>query len=188
MAIRSDSWAAKLEEDEQDAIYIRWRTSAAKWETVAQFIEDEYKVPAPSRTALYRWRDQFEPVHRARREAQLAAAGETMKAFAETRKITDKQCADALMMLGVEATSVTGDSKTGSKLIQDACAVMDRVHKANELELKRRAQSVKEDELKLAQERLKLELAKNAKAVEAVKDVKLTPAEREAKLREIFGI
>ena len=47
---------------------------------------------------------------------------------------------------------------------------------------------MKEDELKIAQKKLEIMEAKEAAAVKTVNDTKLTPEEREARLKEIFGI
>ena len=44
------------------------------------------------------------------------------------------------------------------------------------------------EELRIANEKLKILQAKEAKAVEAVKDEKLTDAERVAQMKSIFGI
>jgi hypothetical protein len=62
------------------------------------------------------------------------------------------------------------------------------MQKEKDLALKSRAQSVREDELKIAQEKLKLEQAKAANAVKAVEDPTLTDEERVKKIKNIFGI
>ena len=69
-----------------------------------------------------------------------------------------------------------------------AAKFRDATIKSSEITLRERAQSVKEEELKIAQERLRILQAREAKAVDALTETKLTPAEREAKLKEIFGL
>ena len=62
------------------------------------------------------------------------------------------------------------------------------VEKQKELELKNRAQNVKEDELKLAQEKFAAAERRENAAKAAVSDNRLSDTERMARLKEIYGL
>jgi len=57
-----------------------------------------------------------------------------------------------------------------------------------ELELKAAAQATKDNALNLAREKFEAAEKRLNSVKDAVTDTKLTPAEREAKLKEIFGL
>ena len=69
-----------------------------------------------------------------------------------------------------------------------AMALRDRELHAADLNLKERSQKTKDEQLKLAREKFEAAERRENAAKATLGDTKLTPAEREAKLREIYGV
>ena len=115
--------------------------------------------------------------------AELAEA----EGIAAKANISDATLVNALKALAADRVT-SGDDKAGVAFVSAATALIDRMQKEKDLALKSRAQSIREDELKIAQEKLKLEQAKAANAVKAVEDPTLTDEERVKKIKGIFGI
>ena len=54
---RIDSWDAGLTEAQQAQVYDRMRRSA--WYVVSKWVKDEFNIPAPSKSGLYRFQEWF---------------------------------------------------------------------------------------------------------------------------------
>lgn len=184
--VRTDSWAAKLTEDQSWALYAKARR--CQWQDAAAWAVAEFDLEkSPSRTAFYAWMNQMRQEEHEHRMEQAAIAASEAAALGGTCT-KDEALISAFKALATEVALKTGDAKSASAFISAAMAIKDRLQKAEELKLKDRAQGVKEDELRIAQKKLEILEAKEQKAVDAVKDTKLTPEEREQKLKEIFGL
>lgn len=183
---RTDSWAASLTAEQAWTLYAKSRR--CQWQVAADWAVEEFGLAkAPSRTAFFAWRAQMHAEEHEHRMEQAAIAAADAAALGQ--KVTkDEALIAAFKALATEVALTTGDAKSASAFVNSAMAIKDRLQKEEELKLKNRAQDVKEDELKIAQKKLEILQAKEAAAKDAVSDAKLTPEEREAKLKEIFGI
>ncbi len=182
---RIDSWAADLGEDQAWTLY--YKALRCQWNEAAAFAVKEFGLESmPSRTAFYKWMRQMRESEHEHRMGQAAIAAAEAAALGH-KATKDEAIVQALKALATEA-ALQSDAKTANSLIASAMAIKDRLLKTEEVRLRTRAQSVKEEELKIAQQKLEIELAKSAKAVETLKQDKLTPEERDRKLREIFGL
>ena len=182
---RIDSWAAPLTEEQGWTLY--YKALRCPWQDAARWAAKEFGLArAPSRSAFYDWLRLMRAKEHEHRMGQAAIAAAEAVALGK-RATRDEAIIQALKALATEA-ALQSDAKTASSLIQSAMAIKDRLQKEAELKLKDRAQGVKEDELKIAQKKLEIMEAKEAAAVKTVNDTKLTPEEREARLKEIFGI
>ena len=103
-------------------------------------------------------------------------------------RLSDEETEAAYKQLATEIALRTGSAKEASAFIAMAAAIADRRQKEAELELKRRAQETRDEQLKLARE--KFEAAeKRLNAVQGAVDApQLSDAERIAKIKSIFGM
>ena len=188
MSGRSDSWYATIDEQQLWQLYsIAQR--GAKWFEVAKVAKEELGLDVnPSRSGYYRWLDFMREQESERRLASARIAALEADDIAKGVGLKDETAIKAYKSLAAEVSLKTGDPKKGGQFLRMAMDLVDRQLHAAEVELKTKDLARKDEELKIAQEKLKIEQAKNAKAVEAVQDTKLTPEERQQKLKEIFGL
>ena len=95
--------------------------------------------------------------------------------------------AAAFDALAVDAAT-DGDAKTSALYANAAAKYRDAIRTAQELALRTRAQTVKEDELRLAREKFEAAERRLDAARGVAQDETLTDAERVAKIKGIFGI
>ena len=185
--VRTDSWAAKLTEDQAWALFYKARR--CEWQVAAQWAVKEFALErAPSRTGFYEWRAQMAKDEHAHSMAQGILAQNFVKEGAASNKLKDGEAAKALEQKAVEIAMISGDVKTGKDLYNLVLAIRDREIAAAALDIKRRAQETKEEQLRLAREKFEAAERRENAARNALGDNKLTDEERMAKLREIYGI
>ena len=183
---RTDSWAASLTEEQSWTLYYKART--CPWQDAAAWAAKEFDLPnAPSRTAFYGWLKQMRQDEHAHRMEQAAIAAAEAAALGKTCT-KDEALINAFKALGTEVALTTGDAKTSSSFILSAMAIKDRLQKEAELKIKDRSQGTKDEQLRLAREKFEAAEKRLNAAKDAVSNTKLTPEEREARLKEIFGI
>ena len=100
--------------------------------------------------------------------------------------IADETVAKGFMALGCDAMS-NGGGKAGKEMLDSWCKVTDRLLHRQELNLKARAQSTKDETLRLAREKFEAAERRENAAKAALGDEKLTDADKLAKMKEIFG-
>lgn len=167
--LRLDSWAASLTEEQAWALYYRART--CKWNEAARFAVQEFHLTAaPSRTAFYRWLATMRSQESAHRLEQATIAAAEMAALSQKAN-QDQITADGFKALAVNLALSTGNAKDAVSFLRAAVALQE--------------QSLKKDKLSLDVQ--KFEAAKKS-ARTTLADNSLTPAEREARLKEIFGL
>jgi hypothetical protein len=169
---RSDAWDAPLTEEQRWAAYARFR--ANPWYDVAKWAVEEFGVPAPSRTAMYRWADRMRSMESAHRVEQAVLAR------AEAGDLAEVAAQDEVMIEGYKSLAAdmamrTGDTKKALEFLKMAMdlslrreARAEGERKDRELALKRAAQATKEDQLKLAREKFEAAEARLAAARAAV--------------------
>ena len=182
---RIDSWAAGLEIEDQWKIYYKFR--CWNWERTAAWAAKEYSIEAPSRSALYRWRDHMrsqESTHRI--ENSIIAQAQTGE-IAAARHLTDPALIDAWKTIAAEQ-ALNGNVDQAVKFTGMALALAAQQTKAKEVELKEAAQQTKDQQLQLAREKFEAAEARLNQAKEVVGDIKLTDAQRMEKMKDIFGL
>ena len=183
--LRTDSWASSLTEEQSWQLY--YKSRALRWNEAADWAVKEFGVDAPSRTAFYAWLGRMRAEESAHRLEQAATAAAEAAALAKTQTSDEAQIA-AYKAMATELALRTGSAKEAEKFINMAGALADKRLKAAELKLKARAQETKDEQLKLAREKFEAAERRENAAKATLGDTKLTPAEREAKLREIYGV
>ena len=189
--VRTDSWAAKLTEDQSWALYAKARR--CQWQDAAAWAVAEFGLEkSPSRTAFYAWMNQMRQEEHEHRMEQAAIAASEAAALGGTCT-KDEALISAFKALATEVALKTGDAKSARAFINSAMAIKDRLQKADEIDLKAKAQATKDDQLKLAREKFEFDAAKKAMELAAeIKDVagddSLDDDEKIAKVREaLFG-
>ena len=186
MSIRRDSWYAEIPEEQLWKLYSVAKRS--QWFEAVRIANEEMGLSIkPSRSGFYRWLDYMRGEESERRLAQARIATVEADRLAKEVGLDDDTAIRAYKSLAAEL-ALKSNAKDAEKFLRMAMNLVDRQLDAKTVALKERDLTRKDEELKIAQEKLKIELAKNAKATETIKDTKLTPEQREAKLREIFGI
>lgn len=192
MKIRSDSWAAKLTEDQAWELF--YRSRKCDWQVAAKWAKREFGLDSvPSRSAFYNWRGAMQEEEHSHKMAQALIAQQEAKSIAENYNVTDEDSVKALMSAATNATILSDDPKLAYGLIETAMMVKDRQLKEIELKQKKEEQKVREEYLKLSREKFEFSAAREAmKHVEEIREIskneKLDADEKIAKVREaLFG-
>ena len=186
MSVRSDSWYAEIPEEQLWKLYSVAKRS--QWFETVRIANDEMGLSIkPSRSGFYRWLDYMRGEESERRLTQARIATIEADRLAKEVGLDDDTAIRAYKSLAAEL-ALKSNAKDAEKFLRMAMNLVDRQLDAKTVALKERDLTRKDEELKIAQEKLKIELAKNAKAVEAVNDKTLTDEERVKKVKSIFGI
>ncbi len=181
---RSDAWGEDLSEALKWELY-KLADYEAGCDRLAQLkLSGELDVEPPSRAGWYRFLTRRRAEENIGRIQGGVAEAENIAA---TSHISDATLVNALKALAADRVT-SGDDKAGVAFVSAATALIDRMQKERDLELKQRAQETKDEQLKLAREKFEAAEKRLAVTAEVVADSKLTEAERMAKLREIYGI
>lgn len=166
---RTDSWAAGLTEEQSWTLY--YKAMRCQWQEAAAWAVKEFELERmPSRTGFYEWLKTMRASEHEHRMGQAAIAA--AEAAALGKNVTkDESLIAALKTLATEAALNT-DAKTASALIQSAMAIKDRLQKAEDLDLKAKAQATKEADLALAREKFEAAEKRLNAVQEAVKSAK----------------
>ncbi len=157
---RSDAWDAPLDEAQRWRAYAQFRRSP--WFDVSAWIAEEFKIPAPSRTALYRWAARMRSLESARRIEQAVVARDEVDSLAASAGQTDQRLIDAYKAMAAEIAMRTGDAATAATYTRMALDLAAAQAKSAELSLKARAQETKDAALRLAREKFEFDAAKRA--------------------------
>ena len=185
--VRTDSWASSLTEEQSWQLY--YKSRALRWNEAADWAVKEYGVEAPSRTAFYAWLGRMRKEESAHRLEQAATAAAEAAALAKT-KTSDDALIAAYKAMGAELALRTGSAGEAGKFVQMAGALADRRLRAEELKLKARAQSTKDEQLKLAREKFQAaekRLQAVADAADAMRGGKVDPEKVADEIDRILG-
>lgn len=186
MKARADSWYAMLDEAQLWQLYAM--AKRANWFEVVAAAQEQFNLTEKvSRSAYYRWLDFMRGHESERRLAQARIAALEIDDISKAVGLKDEKAIQAYKSLAAEI-ALKGDAKTASQFLRMAMDLKDRQLHSAEVDLKTKDLARKEEELKIAQKKLEILEAKEAAAKDAVSDAKLTPEEREARLKEIFGL
>ena len=197
--VRADSWAGTLEAAEMWAVYDYHYNpdggAAGKWEITAAWAEKEFKLKRrPSREAFYKWLKAMRDLAPAHRREVRETADEIAAESAKSLTVNDTEIIAFAKSRALDAATVAKNPEEAERFMRMAEMFIragqkeaELTIKREELELKTRAQSVKEDELKLAREKFEAAERRENAAKGALADNRLTDADKIAKMKEIFG-
>ena len=168
---RTDAWEAKLSDEDRTKLYAL--CGHLSYNSAKLLAKSELKISLPGSSTFYRFLARMREEDCALRLAKASAVTKEVGLMAAKSGISDLDLVKSFQNMGAEA-ALSGDSKTATRLIMMAC------------DLARKGQ--KDEELRIANEKLKLAMAKEQEATKVIGDKKLTDEERQAKLKEIFGL
>ena len=168
---RTDAWEAKLSEEEKTKLYAL--CGHLSYNSAKLVAKEELNVALPASSTFYRFLERRREEDCALRLAKASQVSKEIGLMSAKSGITDLDLVKSLQNMGAES-ALQGDSKTAMRLIQMACDV-SRV-------------TAKTEELRIANEKLKLAQAKEAKATKVIGNDKLSDEERVKKIKGIFGI
>ena len=181
---RSDAWGEDLSEALKWELY-KLADYEAGCDRLAQLkLSGELDIEPPSRAGWYRFLTRRRAEENIGRIQGGVAEAENIAA---TSHISDATLVNALKALAADRVT-SGDDKAGVAFVAAATALIDRMQKERDLELKAAAQETKDEQLKLAREKFAAAERRENAAKAAVTDKSLSPEEREAKLKEIYGL
>ncbi len=169
--IRTDSWAASLNEEQAWELF--YKSRRCHWEVCAAWATREYGLAkTPSRTSFYAWKAQMQKEEHAHVIAQALLAQQEAKSIAENYNVTDADSVKALMSAATNATILSDNPKLAGDLIETAMMIKDRQLKEIELTQKKEEQRIKEDYLKLSREKFEFAAARAAmKFVDKIREI-----------------
>lgn len=169
---RSDAWEGRLTDEQQSRVYLAAGTARNFHEAKLIIKKDFPDVKVPSERAWYRFLDRMRN-NAAMLLQRAAAAARDVKTMAKTTKFDRVDLINSFQTLAAEAEFAGEHDR--------AKALFDVVFNLSHINLRA-------EELRVAQGKLKILEAKEAKATKVIANEKLTPAQREQKLKEIFGL
>ena len=189
---RTDAWDAALTPEQRDLVFERLLQRFDPGQ-IAEWIEAELKAPAPSRSALYRFRDRWRREYEQRRNARVLLACQSTEALiAQEGAVSDATRAQA-RTLALEA-ALRGDFEAGQRW----AALADRITRERggqvELQLKVQAEDRARQELAIEQKKLELrvqeaetKIAAAAAALDKSRTGELDPAKLADEMDRILG-
>ncbi|MBR2714311.1 MAG: hypothetical protein IKB76_06005 [Kiritimatiellae bacterium] len=168
---RTDAWEAKLSDEDRTKLYAL--CGHLSYNSAKLVAKSELKITLPGSSSFYRFLARMREEDCALRLAKASAVTKEVGLMATKSGISDLDLVKSFQNMAAEA-ALSGDSKTATRLVMMAC------------DIARKGQ--KQEALRIANEKLKLAQAKEQKATKVIGDKKLTDAERQAKLKEIFGL
>ena len=147
--LRTDSWSARLTEEQSWTLYYKARGIA--WNEAADWAAKEFGVETPSRAAFYRFLAHMRGEESAHRLEQAATAAAEAAALAK-KTAKDDALIGAYKAMAAELALRTGSAKEEERFVNMAATIADRRLKAEELKLKAAAQQTKDEQLTLARE------------------------------------
>ena len=180
---RSDAWDATLTDAQRWQAYDQFRQ--VPWYSMSAWVAEQFAIPAPSRSALYRWAARMRQDESARRVEQAVTARDEVGTLAKKAGQTDDALIEAYKTMAADIALRTGDSKEAERLTNMALNIGAAVAKRTELELKARAQQTKDETLRLAREKFEAAERRLAAVRDAVADAKGKGGLTEESLRKI---
>ena len=168
---RTDAWESGLTPEAVSKLYALVGNLSYNAAVVAA--KEQLQIDLPSASSFYRFLERMREEDAALRLAKATQVSREVGVIAGNAGISDSDLIRSLQSMGAEA-ALNGSLDDAAKLIQMATGLSHAMNRT--------------EELRIANEKLKILQAKEAAAVKTVSDTKLTPEEREAKLKEIFGI
>lgn len=166
--VRIDAWDAPLTEEQRWRAYGVFRKSS--WLELAEWVEAEYGLARPSKSAIYRWAKRMRSQESAHRLDQALIARAEIGALAGTTATKDKLIGGWLAMateLGLNSDAATAERFTKMAMQLSAQQLAER-----DLELKEQRLTHQADAQRLAREKFEATEARLAAVQQAVTEVR----------------
>ncbi len=179
---RVDAFEAALTESQQWELYDRFR--AAPWYEAAQFAAESYGIPAPSKSAMYRFAAAMREAESERRIRQALEAKAEIGRSMEAVGGVDPELAHAWEQLALES-ALRGDPDAGKRYQALAMEIRAAAVEAEKLDLKKQAEERARAGLDLERAKFAEQQRKNEQARKALEGVKAKGGIDEETLRKI---
>lgn len=183
---RIDAWCAPLSEAQRWDVY--YRTKRGRWTEVCAWIEKEFDINPPSRTALYDFAKRMRVSESSHRIEQAVIARQEAGELAASAGQNDLDLIEAYKAMGADLALSLNDAAGATAFTKLALDLAASHNDKVTLELKAAAQKTKDKQLKLAREKFEAAEKRLNEVQNTVMNTKMTPEERQAKLKEIFGL
>jgi plasmid maintenance system antidote protein VapI len=185
--VRADAWDAHLTDVQRWAAFEQFRR--APWHEVAAWAKAEFGLARlPGRAAMYRWAARMRKLESAHRVEQAILARDEVDGLAAGAALDSDRLIEAYKSLAADLAMRLGDAAGASTYTRMALDLAAAQTKRAELALRERAQQTKDAALDLARQKFEAAEARLAAASSTVADDSLTPEQRQARLKEIFGL
>ncbi len=168
---RTDAWESGLTPEAVSKLYALVGNLSYNAAVVAA--KEQLQIDLPSSASFYRFLERMREEDAALRLAKATQVSREVGVIAGNAGISDSDLIRSLQSMGAEA-ALNGSLDDAAKLIQMATGLSHAMNRT--------------EELRIANEKLKILQAKEAKVVDAAQDEKLTDAERVEKIKGIFGL
>ena len=168
---RTDAWESGLTPEAVSKLYALVGNLSYNAAVVAA--KEQLQIDLPSSASFYRFLERMREEDAALRLAKATQVSREVGVIAGNAGISDSDLIRSLQSMGAEA-ALNGSLDDAAKLIQMATGLSHAMNRT--------------EELRIANEKLKILQAKEAKVVDAAQDKKLTDAERVEKIKGIFGL
>lgn len=168
---RTDAWESGLTPEAVSKLYALVGNLSYNAAVVAA--KEQLQIDLPSSSSFYRFLERMREEDAALRLAKATQVSREVGVIAGNAGISDSDLIRSLQSMGAEA-ALNGSLDDAAKLIQMATGLSHAMNRT--------------EELRIANEKLKILQAKEAKVVDAAQDEKLTDAERVEKIKGIFGL
>lgn len=168
---RTDAWESGLTPEVVSKLYALVGNLSYNAAVVAA--KEQLQIDLPSSSSFYRFLERMREEDAALRLAKATQVSREVGVIAGNAGISDSDLIRSLQSMGAEA-ALNGSIDDAAKLIQMATGLSHAMNRT--------------EELRIANEKLKILQAKEAKVVDAAQDEKLTDAERVEKIKGIFGL
>lgn len=168
---RTDAWESGLTPEAVSKLYALVGNLSYNAAVVAA--KEQLQIDLPSSSSFYRFLERMREEDAALRLAKATQVSREVGVIAGNAGISDSDLIRSLQSMGAEA-ALNGSIDDAAKLIQMATGLSHAMNRT--------------EELRIANEKLKILQAKEAKVVDAAQDEKLTDAERVEKIKGIFGL
>ena len=168
---RTDAWESGLTPEAVSKLYALVGNLSYNAAVVAA--KEQLQIDLPSASSFYRFLERMREEDAALRLAKATQVSREVGVIAGNAGISDSDLIRSLQSMGAEA-ALNGSIDDAAKLIQMATGLSHAMNRT--------------EELRIANEKLKILQAKEAKVVDAAQDEKLTDAERVEKIKGIFGL
>ena len=175
---KQDAWENRLDEAQQWQVYDR--LCRFPWYEVAPWIAEQFGIESPSRSAIYRFKNAMRSRESDHRIEQ--ALRDTQSLDREIEQIGDiSPRLRHAWLLKARESELRGDSQAGERYLRMAAEIA-----REQLERAKLAQRDRDLDLKLR--RLEQLESKARAAGEILGESALTPAEKERRMKELFGL
>ena len=164
----ANAWDKDLTDAQRWDVYAKFVEYRSDWRKVAVWVHNEFGLPEPSRSGLYRFADRMRRMESAHRVEQAILARAEAGELARRAGQIDADLVAAYETLAADAALGTGDAKKASLYTKMAVAIGEKIATRKSLEIKERAQDTKEEALRLSREKFEASEARLKATREAV--------------------